>query len=437
MMERFKKLASEPCSCGRKHFPMIDDVILEKGAIRRLPELIRRYTDGKAFLLADQNTYKAAGEQVAAILSESGIAYSTYVFTKNELEPDETSVGSAIMHFDTSCDIIVTVGSGVLNDIGKLLAKIADLPYIIVGTAPSMDGYASASSSMARDGLKISLNTKCANVVVGDIDILKEAPLKMLKSGLGDMLAKYVSLCDWQIANLVRNDYYCPVIADLVRESLQKCVDNKEGLLKRDEAAVAAVFEGLVLTGVAMNLAGVSAPASGLEHYLSHLWDMRGLEFGTAIDFHGIQCAIGTLIAAKLYEKLRGYTPDKEKALAYAAAFRYEPWAKELKEFLGNASDAIIALEEKEGKYEPAAHAKRLDQILANWEQIAAVIESMPRAAEIEAILDAIDAPKTPAEIGIDESILPMTIRASKDIRDKYVLTRLLWDLGILEESIG
>ena len=52
-----------------------------------------------------------------------------------------------------------------------------------------------------------------------------------------------------------------------------------------------AVFDGLVIGGIAMAYAGVSHPASGVEHYFSHVWDMRGLEFGTKVDLHGIQCA--------------------------------------------------------------------------------------------------------------------------------------------------
>ena len=103
------------------------------------------------------------------------------------------------------------------------------------------------------------------------------------------MLAKYVSICEWRIANLITGEYYCETIAQMVRTALKKCVDNAEGLLKRDEEAIKAVFEGLIIGGVAMSYAGVSRPASGVEHYFSHVWDMRALEFGTNMDLHGIQ----------------------------------------------------------------------------------------------------------------------------------------------------
>jgi len=286
------------CECGKLHKAMLDDVIIGKGVLEKLPEVIARYGAKKVFVFADPNTDAVAGIRVAKILENSGIAYTKYVFFTAELEPNEEAVGSLMMHYDASCDLIVGIGSGVLNDIGKILANISNHPYIIVGTAPSMDGYASASSSMARDGLKISLNTRSANVIIGDIDVFKTAPVKMMVSGLGDMLAKYISICEWRISNLINGEYFCPTVANTVKEALQKCVDHASGLLNREEDAVQAVFEGLVLSGIAMNYAGVSRPASGAEHYISHVWDMRGLEFGTPVDFHGIQCAIATLYIA-------------------------------------------------------------------------------------------------------------------------------------------
>lgn len=206
------------------------------------------------------------------------------------------------MHYDTKCDLIIAVGPGVINDIGKFLSKLTKTSHIIVATAPSMDGYASATSSMAMDGLKISLPTKCPDVIIGDTDVLKNAPIRMLQAGIGDMLAKHVSICEWRIAHLLIGEYYCEYVADLVRSALKKCVENAYGVLKRGPEAVKAVFDGLIIGGRAMEYAGISRPASGVEHYISHVWDMRGLEFGTKTDLHGIQCAIVTLVATPIYE---------------------------------------------------------------------------------------------------------------------------------------
>lgn len=432
---KFEFIKEFTCDCGKIHNTQVDDVIVEKGAVNRVSEVIARYGAKKPFVIADENTYEAAAEKVCTILRENSVAYSKFVYQGASMEPDEFAVGSCMMHYDSSCDIIVAVGSGVINDIGKIMANVTSNPYVIVATAPSMDGYASGTSSMAMDGLKVSLPSACANVIIGDIDILKKAPKRLLQAGLGDMLAKYVSICEWRIANLVTGEYYCETIAQMVRTALKKCVDNADGLLKRNDEAIKAVFEGLIIGGVAMSYAGVSRPASGVEHYFSHVWDMRALEFGTNMDLHGIQCAIGTLIASKLYEQIKQMTPDKEKAIAYVKEFEYSEWSATLKEFLGKSSDAMIALEAKEHKYDVELHGKRLEVILEKWDDILTIMEEeLPSSAQIEKIMEEIDAPKTPEEIGLGDTDLKVTFQATKDIRDKYVLSRLAWDLGVIGE---
>lgn len=420
------------CPCGKTHKADIDDIIIESGAINRLPQVIAGYGAKKAFIVADVNTYEAAGAKATEILSNSAVSFSKYIFGDRALEPDESAVGSAVMHFDAECDILVGIGSGVINDICKIISRLCKIPYIIVATAPSMDGYASATSSMSMDGLKVSLPSKSADTIIGDIDILKEAPKKMLISGLGDMLAKYISIAEWRISNIITGEYYCENIAQTVRSALKKCVDNADGLLKRDEAAVKAVFEGLVSGGVAMTYAGLSRPASGVEHYFSHIWDMRGLEFGTPVSTHGIQCAIGTLYASKIYHKLKEYTPDRDKAIAYVRNFDYEAYKEKLRSFLGKGAEAMIALEQKERKYDPAAHAERLEIIINNWQAITEIIEEeIPSPEFIENILRKTECPKSVEEIGLGCDILGDTFAATKDIRDKYVLSRLCFDLGI------
>ncbi len=419
------------CKCGKEHV-FEAEVILGEGVLQEIPTVLKKYHAKKVFLIADKNTYKAAGETVEHIIKKGEIACSSYVFQKDVLEPDETNVGLAIMHYESDCDAVIGVGSGVINDISKIVANVSGKPYMIVATAPSMDGYASATSSMTRDGLKISLPSKCADVIIGDMEVLCKAPTKLMISGLGDMLAKYVSICEWRISALINKEYYCEDIARLVRTSLKRCVEHAEGLLKKDKEAVSAVFEGLVLCGAAMKYAGVSRPASGCEHYMSHVWDMRGAEFGLPVELHGIQCGVATLLMVKKYEKLMCFTPDRQKALDAVNAFDYEKWSNVLREFLGKAAESMIALEEKEQKYNKESHKERLEVILSHWDEILQIIqEELPTSTELEDLFDKIGAPKTPQEIGVEEAILPLTFEATKDIRDKYVLSRLCWDLGI------
>jgi len=429
-----KDYLKNPCPCGKSHTIAIDEVVIGSGVVDRLPEFVRKYGK-KPFVVADVNTFAAAGERVCNLLKATDIPFGSFVFKDTALEPDEHAVGAAFMHYDKTCDVIVGVGSGVINDICKILSNLTGKPYIIVATAPSMDGYASATSSMSRDGVKISLNSRCADVIIGDTDILKTAPAHMLRSGLGDMLAKFVSIAEWRIAHLITGEYYCEEVAQLIRDAVKKCVDNAEGLRKGEEAAIEAVFEGLVIGGVAMAYAGVSRPASGVEHYFSHVWDMRGLEFGTKVDLHGIQCAMATMKAVELYEKVMEVTPDYAKAKAYVESFCLESWNKQLREFLGSSAETMIELEKKEGKYRRDTHAARFARIEKNWPAILEILrQELPNKMELCKLMDTVGISRDLATIDVDSETAKMTFRATKDIRDKYVLSRLAWDLGILED---
>ncbi len=425
-----------PCKvCGKMHESRVEEILSGKGVLQSLPDVLNKRGLKKPYLLSDPNTERAAGEKVKKILSEKGILYSECILSKKNPEPSEEAMGEVVMHFTPSCDCVIAIGSGVIGDLAKLLCFAADKTLITVATAPSMDGFASETSSMVRGGVKVSLPSRCASVIIGDTDILKNAPMKMLRSGLGDMLAKYISICEWRIGHLVTGEYYCEEIADLVRKALQKCTSNAEGLLAREDAAVEAVFEGLVLGGMAMSFAGVSRPASGVEHYISHVWEMRALERGEPYELHGLQCAVGTLIAARLYAKLLSETPDREKALNHARNYSLEEHNKALRAFLGSSAEPMIALEKKEKKYDPALHEKRLDAILSHWEKIVEIIrEEVPSQEELAALYKKISLPMTPEEIGIQNTLTPDTFRFTGDIRDKYVLSRLLWDLGLMEE---
>lgn len=429
-----KDYLKNPCPCGRKHTIAIDEVVIGSGVVNRLPEFVKKYGK-KPFVVADIHTYSAAGERVCQLLKEENIPFGSFVFKDTALEPDEKAVGAAFMHYDPSCDVIVGVGSGVLNDVCKILSHLTGHPYIIVATAPSMDGYASATSSMSRDGVKISLPSRCADVIIGDTDILKTAPAHMLKSGLGDMLAKFVSIAEWRIASIITGEYYCEEVAQLIRSAVKKCVDNAEGLLRRENAAIEAVFEGLVIGGVAMAYAGVSRPASGVEHYFSHVWDMRGLEFGTSVDLHGIQCAMAAMKAVELYEKVMAQAPNWEKASAYVEGFDLESWNAALRDFLGSSAETMIELEKKEGKYRKDTHEERFHLIEKHWTQILKILrEELPAKEDLQKLMDTVGISRDLADIGVDAECARMTFRATKDIRDKYVLSRLAWDLGILDE---
>lgn len=425
------------CDCGKRHYGLLKDCIIGENALAKVPEMVRKYSGKHPFVLCDRETYAAAGEKVCALLTEAGIPFTLHIISRTKPAPDERIVGEAVMFCDAKCDIVIAVGGGVINDTGKIVANLKGCTDIYVATAPSMDGYASGSSSMEREGLKVSLNSKCPDVVIGDADVLAAAPVHMIRSGIGDMAAKYISIVEWQIAALLIGEYYCPTVAQIVKQSLAVCVENAKAAVAGEKEAVCRLAEGLVMSGLAMNYAGISRPASGMEHYISHILDMRALEFGTPADLHGIQCGIGTLITAEAYEKLTQITPDREKALAYVKNFDLNGWFDHLRALLGHGAEAMIAGEQKEGKYDPAKHAARLEKILANWDTILQIAGELPSSAELREFFVSIGHPVSGLELGLTEEDMRNAFTAAKDIRDKYVLGRLFWDLGELETVAG
>ena len=423
------------CACGKTHTTAVEHVTIEEGAINAIPGYAKAYGAKKAFIIGDINTYPLAGDKITAMLEAEGIVCTSYIFKERRLEPDEKAVGSLVLHYDAKSDIIISIGSGVINDISKIIAYQTNTPYVIVASAAFMDGYAAGSSSMAIDGVKVTVPAKSPDVIIGDINILNGAPIHMAKAGLGDMLAKYVSICEWRLSNLINGEYYCEEVAEFTRQSLRACVNGAKGLLDRNSESMKMLFEGLINCGKAMDYAGCSRPGGGVEHYFSHIWDMRGLDFGTPTSSHGMQVALGTLNTIKCYQELKNITPNREKALAYAKNFDFADWSEQLRTFVGKGAEAMIALEAKEKKYDLDKHAARLEVILEKWDDILRIIdEELPSVEEFEAILDSIEAPKTLEAIGLDSSTLAMTLKSTKDIRDKYVLPRLLWDIGELDE---
>lgn len=436
-LEELIKIGDFECPCGKTHSPGVEKVIIEKGAVNFLPSLLEEIGARKPFILSGHDTFAAAGDRVCSVLENAGYDYAKYVFPVSPVRPTEYTVGSALMHFDYSCDAIIGIGSGVINDTGKMLAKATGMKYIIVATAPSMDGFVSGTSSMDRDGLKVSIYSTAAWGVIGDLDILCEAPMHLLVSGVGDMLAKITSLREWKLAGIIVGEDYCPVTAALVESALDKVISHSDGLLKREPDAVCSVMEGLIKAGIAMNYAGVSRPASGMEHYFSHIWDMRSLAFEDArFEQHGIQAGLGTLYTLMAYEQMikGGVVPNREKALEYVRNFSLDEWNAKLLDFVGPGAEAMIAGENKEHKYDPAKHAKRLDVIVANWDEITEVIKTLPSSEEIKNLMEKVGAPVSASVIGYDNEMVKTTFTMTKDIRDKYVGTRLFWDLGILDE---
>ena len=429
------------CSCGKIHRCGLRWFKTGRGVLKELPEALAAIGVRKPFVVMDRNTEAAAGRRVLAVLAEAGIPFGSFVFPRDpaegKIEPDEYAVGALTMALDPDCDGLLAVGSGVINDCCKVVAHAAGKPSAVVCTAPSMDGYCSNSSSMIQNRVKVSLYNACPQAILADTEILSTAPDIMLQAGLGDMLAKYVALCEWRISRILHDDPYCEEIAGLVRASLAKIVEQADGLMAREDAALEAVVEGLVLSGLSMAFAEISRPASGLEHYFSHIWEMQALQRGVPSDLHGIQVGVGTLLTLWLYENfLTLEAPDAEKARAAMADFSPAKWEATMREIFGPIAPQILALEEKLHKNAPETQAKHLQLIVDHWAEIRrAMIEELPPRSQVAELMARCGLPMTPADLSLSRADTIAALKGSREIRDKYLTSSLLWDLGLLGEA--
>ena len=432
--EELLKSGGFDCECGVHHEAPIKFLKIGAGAVRAIPDALNALGCKKPFIVCDLNTKDAAWRFVEPVLRENGIEYGFFCFnTHKRLEPNEEVIGAITFAFDKSCDVVMALGSGVLNDNCKIIADIAGIPAMVVGTAPSMDGYASNSSCMIVGGLKVSLYHGMPAAIIADTDIMKDAPMRMLWAGLGDMLAKYIAICEWRIAHIVNGDPYCEKIACLVRRSLEKVVSSADKLADRNPEVVGNVADGLILSGIAMCFATTSRPASGLEHYFSHMWEMMALERGEESDLHGIQVGVGCYLTFKLYEQIRRIKPDREKALDFMRHFDEEKWERETRRVFGSVADGIIATAKKEGRNDPVRHAERVNRIVDHWDEILNIInEELPPFKTIVDIMTGCGMPMRPADLGICDDDVRDALKASRDIRNKYLSSTMLWDLGLL-----
>ncbi|SFL58803.1 sn-glycerol-1-phosphate dehydrogenase [Pelosinus propionicus] len=423
------------CECKETHRVAIDRILIEKDGIDKLPECLSEFQYKRALVIADVHTNEVAGKQVEAALSKANFAYKKFVFQgEEELVPDEAAVGTLLIQVEKDTEVIVAIGTGTLNDLAKFVSHKTSIPTIIVATAPSMDGFASTGAALIVDNLKTSFECVCPKAIIGDITILKQAPMDMIIAGFGDIVGKYSALTDWKLGKVINGEYYCDVVEKMVTQSMMKCINNIEGMNCRDEGAIKNLMEALVVTGIAMSFVGNSRPASGSEHHLAHYWEMMFLFEQKKAVLHGTKVGIAAVITARLSELVARSTINFDDAINKANSFDQEQWKKSVERLYQKAAQEIIQINEKEQRNSIDKRIARVHIIQENMSEIIDIVKSIPSAREITAILKHAGGASRPREVGIDEQHVINGILMAKEIRTRYTILNLLSDLGILEK---
>ena len=405
------------CSCGRRHSVRTRDVRVGSGAVRELPELLENCgISGKGLLVCDSNTRRAAGEKISAVLNSAGFVFQELLLPGEHVhaEAEHLPLIRSALH-QHSCGWLLAAGSGSINDMVKLAASGERVPYVIIGTAASMDGFLSANAAILEDGVKKQyLNLVPPAGAVMDADFLKTAPFEMTLSGLGDALGKFTSLAEWRLNRLCADEFFCPETAALVRREVMDLLLAAESDSPDSEPFFNALVRTLLITGIAMQMLGNSTPASGGEHYISHALDMYGFAVsGDAPSAHGLQVALGTRFLLREYRRF--FHAENRRPFRLRRTF-YEThiadWRKigvDLSEMIHAKADFLARLQGAPANVDSAEMRAEADFLLS----LAPRIESVYRKAGL---------PEEPEQLGISAGLFEFARIHAVDMRKRLTL---------------
>ena len=403
------------CECGKMHACDIERVLIRDGALNELPALTKDFSH--VLLVCDTNTYRACGERVKELLSDK-TDYALVYESEGFLVPNERAVDKLQEHVSEKTDLIVGIGSGVINDLCKYVSYERGLPYYIVATAPSMDGYASSGAAMLFGGMKITVSAAVPKAIIADTSVIKNAPLEMLKAGYGDIIGKFSCLNDWRLGKAIFNEPFCDYIYRLTYKTASSVAPLGERIISRDERSVASLMRALVIVGVAMAYMGNSRPASGSEHHLSHFFEVVGLLRNEAYLCHGVDVAYSTYVTAKLRaEILTRPTP-------YIYDFNFTDFEESIKKVYtgngGRTADEIISLQKKLGWI----HENREGLYQEKWEEIKVILADSLTPDEVLELLSSARLPIEDFERTYSEQKRSDAIRYAKYLKDRFTV---LW----------
>lgn len=391
------------CSCKKEHLDTVKFIEVGKNALDNLPGIVEKGGFHRILLVSDLNTVPLAVPKIAEML----FYYAPRIFTFQtaQLTPDEAAV-DALMAQAEQMDLIIAVGSGTINDLSRYVSFTLGIPYIIVCSAPSMDGYASGVSALIVDGFKKTVETAVPYAIIGDLSILKTAPLPMIQAGFGDLAGKYSCLMDWKMSALFHGEYYCDMVAAMTLESVEKASASLDAIAKQEDSGIENLYNSLILSGVAMSYVGNSRPASGAEHHISHYWEMAFLAEKREPVLHGIKVGIATLAILKLYAYLQEEIID---------------WATLKQKQLLRYADENLRI--------------RLNAYEKNWEVFLEKVKNeLPSYEQVRFMLETLQHPIHPKEIDISRQLFKDGILHAKEIRPRFTLLQLLHDVDLLEQ---
>lgn len=407
------------CSCGKDHQLAVKDVILEEGALQRIPGILRQepYTQYHNFaMICDENTYRAAGREVEKLIEEiKVIKLESANLHANEIGVEKIQ---KILDPMKEIDCLVAVGSGTIHDLTRYHAYKKGIPFISVPTAASVDGYVSTVAAMSWYGFKKSMIAVSPILVIADSRVIANAPMRLTASGVGDLLGKYTALADWKITNILNGEYICDRICRMEYEALNNLRVSLDGLQNREIGAHEELMYGLLLSGLAMQMTGHSRPASGAEHLMAHFWEMAVIN--EEIDaYHGEKVGVGLILVSDIYHRAAAYLKEgrfkiKDHVDVETNLIEKTFTDKELCENIKKTNEPNLL-----DTIDPAVLKQKTKEVIE-------IIEEIPRPEEIKEMLRKVGGTVGIETFGFDVSMKEKTARVAPYIRDRITFLRVL-----------
>jgi glycerol-1-phosphate dehydrogenase [NAD(P)+] len=409
-----------------------ETIVVAEDAYSALAEFAGARGWREAIALMDANTEEAAGDAVARELETVGIPVARLRYAQRSgLRADRGALTAAREALGARPDAgVVAVGSGMITDLTRYAAELADRGFVSVPTAASMDGYASSVAALEVEGLKVTLPARAPEAIFADPATIAAAPAELTRAGLGDLLGKASARTDWLAAHLLYGEHYCEAVDARVLGPLREAARRAAGVLAGERDAVEGLLEGLLQSGIAMAMAGSSRPASGCEHHASHFWDLlagRGLRPHRP---HGLQVGFATRFAIRLQRYAFG---GGISALGPPGA--YEPLDRGAREWLGEPSASLSEAIEGKRRFLEAGAARWPSP--ERWQELrAALAPALEISRSAEAALEAAAIPTDPSFLGLDEAMLRAGFRYSNRLRARYTTVDFLEGQGALDAAL-
>jgi glycerol-1-phosphate dehydrogenase [NAD(P)+] len=369
-------------------------------------------------VIADQRTWAVLGERVARALK----AQATAVLA--EPQADAATLDDIRVR-TRHADALIAVGSGTVNDLCKAAAFKDRRRYAVFATAPSMNGYVTATASIAVRGLKHSLAARPPAGAFFDLAVLAAAPPRLIRAGIGDCLCRTTAQVDWLLGHLLCGTSYLEAPFQIQAEDEPLLLERAGAAAAGEVEAVTTLVRLLLLSGFGMALAGSSHPASMGEHLVSHYIDLLASPHPGSL--HGEQVGVATWTLARLQARL--LSADGPPPLAptriddEGMRARYGP----------SAEDCLRALKRKAID---AAGAARLNaRLAADWTRLRARLRAaMLPLGRLERAMREAELPMTGETLGLPAAFYRDAVRHARELRDRFGTLDLAADCGLLDE---